>query len=205
MDIVKNPHNFFECDSDVSENEASEETKEEKPAVFVFYEDRAYFFEFNARNDLLAAPLDQLRYGRFIIFDQGETHGLGLKTSIKLPNELRISAEAATRLYTDQHIEHLNTPGNQVFTSEKVFSLSADNLDSINNVTFSIAAGIFEYDHSDDGNILKAITQQRILHNDLPEFEKFFGTELYDVVNIKGAINEYSVLLNQILVLLITL
>ena len=200
LDVVKNPHTFFECESDASgkkekEEEVNEEevNKDKKPAVYVFYEDRVYFLDLNARNDLLAAPLDQLRYGRFIIFDQGETHGLGAKFSYKLPNELRISAEAATRLFTDQHIEHLNEPGNQVFTSEQVFALSADNLDSTKDITISISAGIIEYDHSDDTNIFKASTQQRILHNDLPEVEKFLGTEFYDVQNIKGKENEYSV------------
>ena len=70
--------------------------------IYLLRKDYKMNYGLRLKNDIFATPTSMLRYGTFIVFDQGETHGTEVDFGIKLQNDHRISYLYETNLYTQR-------------------------------------------------------------------------------------------------------
>ena len=130
-----------------------------------------------------------------MVFDQGETHGTDLFIGIKDSMDTRVTYLYETNLYTQKSSvpEPVDDPKSlyQDYTSEQIYQLVFDNLESNNSLTFDIAFGVLEYLRDNDTGIFLASTQQRLLHNGIDE--SVYQTDIYEVENNhREKTNEYG-------------
>ena len=149
----------------------------------VFTNTPNYFTEFRLKNDAFAIPLDILRYGEPVIFDEGETHGVEIRASFLRGEYKYLTLSYETNLYTDSSYEKGPSGGYlQTFTNEQLYYASFDNLSSADSFTYKVDFGVVGLNGDNDTSLCYASTQQRLLHNGLDE--KILKCRFYDVENV---------------------
>jgi hypothetical protein len=169
--------------------------KEDSPPIFLFRRDSHFHVGLKLKNDFFSAPLNLIRQGEMMVFDQGETHGTDLFIGVKDSKDTRFTYLYETNLYTQKSTvpEPVDDPTSlfQDYTSEQIYQVIFDNLESNDSLKYDIAFGVLEYLRDNDTDIFLASTQQRLLHNGADE--ALFNTDIYEVENNhRERTNEYG-------------
>ncbi len=180
---------------DISKSVTKSVLEKDTPPIFLFRRDSDFHIGLKLKNDFFSAPLNLIRQGELMVFDQGETHGTDLFIGVKDSMDTRITYLYETNLYTQKSTipEPVDDPTSlfQDYTTEQIYQLIFDNLESNNSLTYDIAFGVLEYLRDNDTDIFLASTQQRLLHNGVDE--SVFQTDIYEVENNhREKINEYG-------------
>ena len=181
--------------SNISENIAKTILKKDIPPVFLFRRDSHFHVGLKLKNDFFSAPLNVIRQGELMVFDQGETHGTDMFIGVKDSLDTRITYLYETNLYTQKSSvpEPVDDPTSlfQDYTTEQIHQVVFDNLESNDSLTYDIAIGVLEYLRDNDTDIFLASTQQKLLHNGIDE--SIFRTDIYEVENNhREETNEYG-------------
>ena len=174
------------------------ECEEKKHPIQHYRGKSKQFLEFSLKNDLFAAPITVFRNtidgSEFIIFDQGETHGIKFKLGNKL-GEKNLTLDYSSNLYTDlvNYIKY-GDKISQHFTSAQKYSIRLDNMETLDLFTYNVQLGGFSLIRDNDDNVWLASTQQKELHNGLDE--KILGLDYYNIHNVKRDQNEFGAFTN---------
>ena len=76
--------------------------KEDSPPIFLFRRDSHFHVGLKLKNDFFSAPLNLIRQGEMMVFDQGETHGTDLFIGVKDSKDTRFTYLYETNLYTQK-------------------------------------------------------------------------------------------------------
>tara|TARA_B100000925_G_scaffold286817_1_gene265105 strand:+ start:2042 stop:3247 length:1206 start_codon:yes stop_codon:yes gene_type:complete len=169
--------------------------KDNVPPIFLFRRDSHFHVGLKLKNDFFSAPLNLIRQGELMVFDQGETHGTDMFIGVKDSMDTRMTYLYETNLYTQKSSvpEPVDDPKTlfQDYTTEQIYQIIFDNLESSDSLTYDIAFGVLEYIRDNDTDIFLASTQQRLLHNGIDE--AVFGSDIYEVENNhRKKTNEYG-------------
>jgi hypothetical protein len=141
--------------------------KEFIPGHEFFGDSERLSFKFAVRNDALATRVNIIRHGVKFYNDHGETHGVELEAAKKLSNSnTNLTLMYHSNLFTEAHYLEIdeNNYTNQTFTSEQVLKALINNITPEGTWYFDSGAGVIELNSTDDQNIFRASTQQRIYH-----------------------------------------